>query len=183
MRVRPNGFTLIELMVAVAIIGILSSIAIPEFRAIQLRSRQTERTVLMTSIQRAMDDYFHRESRYPRDWGMGTSGLWGADNPNFAPSTYKRKWRLVDWGDDWKLLSLAVEGDVYYSYWMQAVAQPGNRQVWIGANGDLDGNTVQDQIQRLYFYTGTRLERFWGAQSCSDCSMEWRWPSAEGREY
>jgi hypothetical protein len=85
-------------------------------------------------------------------------------------------------GDDWNRLAFTVEGDVYYSYWAQALAQPGNRQIWISGYGDLDGNHIQDTIQRLYFYTGTRLEKWWGPQVCNDCSLEQRWP-ADGREF
>lgn len=45
-----DGFTLIELMVVVAIIGILSSIAVPNFRKYQAKSKQTEAKIQLAAV-------------------------------------------------------------------------------------------------------------------------------------
>ena len=48
---KQEGFTLIELMIVVAIIGILAAIAIPNFLQYQLKSRQSEAKTNLKAIK------------------------------------------------------------------------------------------------------------------------------------
>ena len=59
-----KGFTLIELMIVVAIIGILAAIAIPNFLRYQAQSRQAEAKTNLGGVFVAQTSYYGEQSRY-----------------------------------------------------------------------------------------------------------------------
>ena len=59
-----KGFTLIELMIVVAIIGILAAIAIPNFMKFQCRSKQSEAKTLLSGLFTAEATYFGEFNKY-----------------------------------------------------------------------------------------------------------------------
>jgi type IV pilus assembly protein PilA len=69
-----KGFTLIELMIVVAIIGILAAIAIPNFLKFQAKSKQSEAKTNLKGIYTAETGYFGENNRYST-----------FDNVNWAP--------------------------------------------------------------------------------------------------
>ncbi|MCZ6570273.1 MAG: prepilin-type N-terminal cleavage/methylation domain-containing protein, partial [Deltaproteobacteria bacterium] len=61
---QREGFTLIELMIVVAIIGILAAVAIPNFIRYQLRTRAGEGKINLAAIRTAEEAYLAEFGRY-----------------------------------------------------------------------------------------------------------------------
>ncbi len=74
-----KGFTLIELMIVVAIIGILAAIAIPNFLKYQAKSKQSEAKMNLGSMGTSAESYHAEKDSYQPPAGGVT--------PNVPPST------------------------------------------------------------------------------------------------
>lgn len=69
---RKNGFNLVELMITVAIIGVLSSIALPAYKDYMLRSQATEGISSLASMRVKMEQYFQDNRTYVGACAAGT---------------------------------------------------------------------------------------------------------------
>jgi type IV pilus assembly protein PilA len=85
-----KGFTLIELMIVIAIIGILAAIAIPQFNAYRKRSYNSSAVADLRNAATAQEAYFVDESTYCGTTGTligATYGLYLSDKVRFSIST------------------------------------------------------------------------------------------------
>jgi type IV pilus assembly protein PilA len=70
-----HGFTLIELMIVVAIIGILAAIAIPAYQDYVIRSQVSEGLTLASSVKASVSEFYADRGEWPTDAGGGAGEL------------------------------------------------------------------------------------------------------------
>ena len=67
MKNHENGFTLIELMIVVAIIGILASVAVPAYQSYSVRAQVAEGVNIAGPVQTAVAEFWYDNGGYPTD--------------------------------------------------------------------------------------------------------------------
>lgn len=67
MKKVQQGFTLIELMIVVAIIGILAAVAIPAYQDYTIRAQVSEGLSLASGAKTALAEYYNQRGTFPGD--------------------------------------------------------------------------------------------------------------------
>ena len=95
---REGGFTLIELMIVVAIIGIISAIAYPSYQGYIEKGMRTDMMAEMQNIASTIESRKLAQGRYSNDLLTGLGGDYPADKAlyevTFTPNPLTSQWEI-----------------------------------------------------------------------------------------
>ncbi|MBN4075375.1 MAG: hypothetical protein COA71_03525 [SAR86 cluster bacterium] len=75
MNKTAKGFTLIELMVVIAIVGLLAAIAIPSYQDSTRKANRADAQITLSRLSTLQERYFFRTNQYTGDFNDLVSGI------------------------------------------------------------------------------------------------------------
>ena len=99
----PNGFTMIELMIVVSIIGILATLAVPSYQSSVVKAKEAALRQDLSTIRDVLDQHKADQGKYPPSLSalMGAGYLRGIPKDPFTGAT-----------TTWQEISDPIEGGV-----------------------------------------------------------------------
>jgi len=140
---RQSGFTLLELLVVIGIIGLLASIIVVNLTGARRRARDTKRIADIRQLQTANEDYYGKNGKYPNKIGDLVTGtqipMWPTDPLAPAGTSCTANSDLCYW----------------YAYYTPSGAL-GPQSYHIGASLEDQGSALLNQDRDCNSTTGSR---------------------------
>lgn len=151
-----SGFTLIELIVVMAIIGVLAAITAGSFNSSQMRGRDSRRKSDLSQVTKALETYYNDRGVYPDDNGGQIVGCGTTALPTDCP-----------WGQPFQQLATGATADTIYmvtlpsdprapslAYYYEAAGNQRSYQIYARLENTEDTNVPKDGSGNPQIYNG-----------------------------
>ncbi|MCB9667280.1 MAG: prepilin-type N-terminal cleavage/methylation domain-containing protein [Myxococcales bacterium] len=149
---KKEGFTLIELMIVVAILGILAAVAIPAFVGYVRRSKTSEATGNLNSMFKGAASYYNQE-RTTQGIAAATSGNCTVADIALEPTDPGAGKQAFTTNASWEALGFSIADYVYFGYQVSsggascANTASDTTIYTLAAHGDLDGDDTNSTFE------------------------------------
>ena len=141
---KQQGFTLIELMIVIAIVGILAAIALPAYQDYTVRAKVSEAMVNLAEAKTTIAEFYSANNYMPEDSSVAGINT-NPDTDIVASVTYASASRLP-------IMTAAVKGTIIpgdgtatslHTFQLSGTTASGNRIIWVCKPGAaVSGSTV-----------------------------------------
>ncbi len=155
-----RGFTLMELLIVMILLGILVAMGLSSFRTSQTKSRDSRRKSELRQISLALEAYFNDKGRYPNDDAGGKiKGCYPDDNTVCA------------WGSEFKdknstiyMVTIPADPSSVLTYYYDVLGSSNAQyQLYARLENTLDSDVQKDANNQPQVYSGVQC----GAKTCN----------------
>ena len=143
-RAAQHGFTLVELMIVIAIAAILANFALVSYKDYQLRSKVSTGLALASSAKTAVSEYFSTEGRFPETNADANLAADGTISNNYVESI--------------SVGTVPTSGTITITYHGFGGIPAGRTLLLIptGTTGSVKWNCTSDNMRKMYVPSSCR---------------------------
>lgn len=114
LKSKQQGFTIVELLIVIVVIGILAALVITTFTGIQQKGRNTKRQTDINTLHSHLEAYYAQNSKYPTFGDMNSQSFRTANLKGLDPATFRDPKTAQTDDGNFELVAAPASGDYAY---------------------------------------------------------------------